>query len=136
MKAALSRGLIFVAVSSADRASKCWSGADDARVRAALTHVVSKIPGSEKLPVFAFGASSGGSFVGRLPTALKGTNLSVSCLLPQISALDRGSVKSFVSAATEGEKFPPTVFAHMSKDSHTASAVKQQMVTDLRFQMP
>merc|ERR550514_2509391 len=54
VKAALSRGLIFVAVSSADRASKCWSGADDARVRAALTHVVSKIPGSEKLPVFAF----------------------------------------------------------------------------------
>jgi hypothetical protein len=50
-------------------------------------------------------------------------------LLPQISALDRGSVKSFVSAASEGEKFPPTVFAHMSKDSHTASAVKQQMVS-------
>ena len=127
VKTVLSRGFVFVAVSSVDRTSRCWSKEDDSRVRAALSYVNSKIPGSGNLTVLAFGASSGGSFVGRLPSALRGSLLPVSCLLSQISPLDEDVVQSLGWTTSGHEPFPPTVFAYMSKDGGTASAIAKQM---------
>jgi alpha-beta hydrolase superfamily lysophospholipase len=76
---ALKRGYVVVAVSSVGR---CWSGAADApRVKRAIDAVVAKnnaqLAGK---PVFAFGASSGGAFVGILPfiTSVDGGGLCTS----------------------------------------------------------
>ncbi len=70
----------------------------------------------QKLPLFLFGASSGGGFVGQLPA-----HLSVAGVIVQISA----------TRVSPG--YPPAVFMHMERDKRTSAFVKQ-LVTYLRKQ--
>merc|ERR1719204_746751 len=60
VKAVLKRGFIALAVTSFDRMSKCWQpNVDVPRVQKAIEHVLS----GRTMPIYAFGASSGGTFV-------------------------------------------------------------------------
>jgi hypothetical protein len=77
---ALERGYAVVAVSSVGR---CWSApADGPRVKAALSDITSKNADLAGKPIFAFGASSGGAFVGALPfiTAVDGVIAQISSI--------------------------------------------------------
>jgi hypothetical protein len=82
---ALERNLIVVAVSSTNRRSKCWQLTEDGpRVVTVLNHISKRYPidtEKEPLPVFAFGASSGGAFVTGL-----GRYMKLDGFLSQISA--------------------------------------------------
>lgn len=109
---ALERGYVVVAVSSAGR---CWGGAaDGARVKRAIDAVVAKnvdLPGK---PVFAFGASSGGTFVGFLPfvTAVDGVIAQISSVhVPKLA--DKASLAEELRAQGGRGDFPPIVFSHM-----------------------
>jgi hypothetical protein len=72
---ALERNLIVVAISSTNRWSKCWQLTQDGpRVVTVLNHISKRYPiDAEKknLPIFAFGASSGGAFVTGLGRYMK-----------------------------------------------------------------
>ena len=57
VEVALKKQLIVVAASS--QQGKCWSPTDSARV----TRILQSVQSKEKVPVIAFGASSGGQFV-------------------------------------------------------------------------
>lgn len=62
----LNHNLVVVAISSIDRNSKCWQPTHDGpRVANVLTNI-SKRYQKHNMPIYAFGASSGGAFVSKL----------------------------------------------------------------------
>lgn len=85
----LDHGLVVVAVSSSDRVSKCWGASDIEPVGRVLQELSKRYQpaGSDAFRIFAFGASSGGSFVSGLATPLKERfGLPLSGFLSQIAA--------------------------------------------------
>lgn len=77
--------LVVVAMSSLNRMSKCWSPNDETRVAQVLSDIAQQY--SQKLPIFAFGASSGGSFVGRnLFSRIREKGLTLNGYIAQIAA--------------------------------------------------
>jgi hypothetical protein len=71
---ALERNLVVVAVSSKNRHSKCWNPeVDGPRVATVLQKIPDKYApvSSSPLPIWAFGASSGGGFVSALGNFMK-----------------------------------------------------------------
>jgi len=107
VKAVLKRGFIALAVTSVDRVSKCWTPSEDIdRVNIAINHVLS----GRKLPIFAFGASSGGSFVIALANS---DEVKIQALSPQIAA---GHPK---------EGSAPLIFSHMPRDTRTGNYVRR-----------
>lgn len=125
-RAALQRGYSVVAVSSTDRARKCWKthpkaedGPDYDRVSAALIEAQSRGAYSPRLPLFAVGISSGGLFATSLPLRFRvaGVNAIVSAAVCLLWG-DAGE--------TVLTSYPPHVFTHMSvKDKRTAQRVNE-----------
>lgn len=108
-RAALSAGLAVVAISSSDRARRCWSIDEDGpRVVAALQHFRAAHR-LAKLPLAALGASSGGAFVLMLPGLV-----AVDAVVSQIMA---------VPPAMLPPQMPPTLFIHMARDERTTALV-------------
>lgn len=84
VKIALKYDLLVVAMSSQDRDRKCWNGkADGDRVAEVLKEFGRRYP---DVPILAFGASSGGSFVSRLGERMESSNVRLSGFISQISA--------------------------------------------------
>jgi len=109
------RGYIVVAVSGGKGVQSCWYDTDVEKVARAVDHVrkVENI-GDANLPVFAFGASSGGSFVGELEGKLHG----LKCITPMISDVrDPDPVRTPL----------PALFLHMPRDKRTAAAVSRNI---------
>ena len=71
------------------------------------------------LPLYAFGASSGGSFVGMLPQLELKQKLSG--LIIQIAP------GPTVESKAELASYPPTVFSHMPRDERTAKFVASSL---------
>lgn len=83
VQTALDMGLVAIATSSSDWRSQCWSGFDVTSVALVLNELWHRfseenaatnsttIHGKERLPVYAFGASSGGTFVSSLAGPLQ-----------------------------------------------------------------
>lgn len=118
----LARGYVVLALGSLDRRGRrCWGHAWPPEENPDLVHTVialndfyKKFPQTKSLPLFAFGASSGGAFATLLPAAdgPRPRGLAV-----QISA---GHTKAIQE---EHKSFPPTVFVHMPRDEQTAALV-------------
>lgn len=113
-RTALNHGYVVIAISSF---GTCWSAEiDGPRVGEVLKAFYNETALSN-LPLYAFGASSGGSFVGMLPTILPHRTLSG--LIVQISpvAVTRDELKAY----------PPTVFSHMPRDERTAEFIAKNI---------
>lgn len=129
LRRVLSRGYMAVAVTSIDRESGCWTLPDLDRVEEALAHVYNSEGLASAFPLFAFGASSGGAFVGKLAdTAVVGRTL-LRCRIPQIMATP--GTPRFSTTFQNGEHdswpAPPTLFIHMPVDSRTAHRVSTSL---------
>ncbi|CAK9077627.1 unnamed protein product [Durusdinium trenchii] len=118
---ALSRGYVVMAVSGGDGRQSCWSAGDLERVAAAVAHVRKEEKLSE-MPLLAMGASSGGAFVGLLPSLDASSGIGkLACIVPEIMGVN-----------TDVNEHVPTLFIHMPRDSHTAHAVKDLTVRKVR----
>eukprot|EP01007_Sphenomonas_quadrangularis_P000416 NODE_1260_length_937_cov_100.299550_g1045_i0.p1 GENE.NODE_1260_length_937_cov_100.299550_g1045_i0~~NODE_1260_length_937_cov_100.299550_g1045_i0.p1 ORF type:complete len:290 (+),score=62.60 NODE_1260_length_937_cov_100.299550_g1045_i0:22-870(+) len=109
-RACVAAGFLAVAISSKDRISKCWTRVDLQRVVKTIQHIQTHYPSASGLPVFAFGASSGGAFVGHLAAS------------GQIELL-RGICVQIMGLPAPDQLQVPTMLDHMPLDEHTASAV-------------
>lgn len=125
------RNLAVVVMSSDDRTgSKCWSPRKDVpKVSRALDALLTRPQNSvavrlNDLPIYVFGASSGGSFASLLPTNLlrpDGSRFNLAGIAVQISG--GGGLKSGLADAETARIIPPVAFLHMPKDVRTAKAV-------------
>ena len=130
VKHALEAGFLVIAASSKDRAgTRCWSvktpGQDDddgAAVRRAIHTIVERELPRQKLPLFAFGASSGGSFVQTLPL-----------YAPEMVAVVAQIAPGLTVISPEGFRMPPsktpTAFSHMPRDASTAKKIRGAVKT-------
>jgi hypothetical protein len=99
----MQRDFAAVAFTSKNRASRCWSSADIPLVKSSFE----RLGFDPRLPVFAFGASSGGGFVTMLPPTIP-----VDGVIPEIAPGSRDA----------GDRLSvPAVFIYMSGDHHFAS---------------
>jgi len=81
VQTALDMGLVTIAMSSSNFSTKCWSGSDVTPVSLVLNELWHRFsqaqeqeestPSSSRLPLYAFGASSGGAFVSSLAGPLQ-----------------------------------------------------------------
>jgi len=116
--AALDAGYALLAVSSAGH---CWSRDDVPRLALALDAYGAEHGASRRQPMYAFGASSGGSFAGVLPGSADLPRRRIDGLIIQIAG-GPGGLGAGVLA-----RYPPTVLSHMPRDESTASAVRRSM---------
>jgi hypothetical protein len=88
VKIALDLNLLVVAVSSQNRESKCWNiQTDGPRVVTVLQEISNRLaPSSTTIPIFAFGASSGGAFVSQLQGWMSAQGLQLDGFISQIMA--------------------------------------------------
>ena len=123
-RTALSRRFVVIAISSF---GTCWSrDVDGPRVDEVLETFFSD-DALKDLPLYAFGASSGGSFVSELPFITHVTQ--IAGLIIQIAP---GPRLSEMTPTSDLARYPPTVFSHMPRDERTAEFVKMS-IEDLRF---
>ena len=140
VRQALARGYAVFAPSSVDRTGrKCWSHRVDGprivKMYHALLHLhmypavataTEQMP-QATLPVFAFGASSGGYFAASMPLYLPSI---INAAVPQVATLPTRKTEQFLDAATKGgEPFPPILFLHMERDERTNARVKDILPT-------
>lgn len=115
VRAVLGRGYAAVALSSRDRHSKCWAlHADGPRARGALEELRRR-HGLAEAPLYALGASSGGSFVAGLALEMQLDAVGV-----MIAAPPRALLKGRAD-------YPPALFLHMPRDTTTAHGVEAAM---------
>jgi hypothetical protein len=120
---ALARGYVVAAVSSR---GACWDASVDARrVVRALSRVSRLVPELAGKPTFAFGASSGGAFVGALPFygAVDGVVSQISSIRLPSRLRDAASLGEELRAQGGRGDYPPVVFSHMSRDVLTGELV-------------
>lgn len=120
---ALARGYVVAAVSSR---GACWDATVDARrVVRALSRVSRLVPELAGKPTFAFGASSGGAFVGALPFygAVDGVVSQISSIRLPSRLRDAASLGEELRAQGGRGDYPPVVFSHMSRDVLTGELV-------------
>jgi len=116
----LCRGYIPLAISSSNREHKCWEEKDIERVARVIRFICDKLrlPSDDTIPIYAIGASSGGSFVASFGAEAKKFGLKVRAIAVQIMSLH--SIRYDI---------PPVVFVHMSRDKrmarHIASVIPQ-----------
>lgn len=123
-RTALSRRFVVIAISSF---GTCWSrDVDGPRVDEVLETFFSD-DALKDLPLYAFGASSGGSFVSELPFITHAAQ--IAGLIIQIAP---GPRLSEMTPTSDLARYPPTVFSHMPRDERTAEFVKMS-IEDLRF---
>jgi hypothetical protein len=96
------RGFAAVAFTAADKVSRCWMEEDMAPVRSSIK----KLDFNRQLPTFAFGASSGGSFVTTLSAGL------IDGVIVEVSPGDPSTAEELVV---------PVAFIYMPKDMEWAS---------------
>ena len=125
VKMAVQKNMAVMAISSIDRVNKCWVYKHDRmRVIKAIRYIYTKVPSSQegrKLPLYLFGVSSGGSFVGTFAQDAKSAHLQVSAICVQVM---------FVRIHRESAAMVPTIFVHMPLDAQTA-----QMISNVVLQM-
>lgn len=122
---ALKRRLAVAAVSSR---GGCWRPSLDApRVRAALERVRERAANGAlaAAPTYAFGASSGGAFVGALPfaTPVDGVVSQIASVRLPARLTTRAALGEELRAFGGRGEYPPVVFSHMSRDAATARSV-------------
>ena len=113
---ALLHGLVVVAVSSHDRKSKCWSFQDGSIVAKVVLELGQRLKLGDK-PIFAFGASSGGSFVG-------------SSLVKALGDRLNGFIAQIAAPQPDLKTARPGVYITMNRDvrsDHSAEAAVQKM---------
>ena len=123
-KTALKRGFAIIAISSMDRSTKCWTQGDIERVAIALSIVLNHTD-LKDAPLYALGASSGGSFILTL-ASLPYPKFTAICsqimsLHPAEQAMESEIKRSVL------HHYPSTLFVHMSRDVRTAQAVNESM---------
>ena len=118
VKEALSRNIAVVAVSSNNRQHKCWiQKSDRLPVINAIKHVYAVANVSVEtspIPLYLFGASSGGSFVGTFAQDAKTGGIPVSALCVQII---------YIKIHRFDESLTPILFVHMPLESHTKKMI-------------
>jgi hypothetical protein len=120
----LKLGLIALAVSSANRVQKCWGQKDPANVEKVLKHLYYlnfNFDNSTQIPLFLYGASSGGSFVGFFSEWVRSKGIHVAGNIIVISTLN------FVGTSDKRANFDystPTVFIHMPKDVDMSESIE------------
>mmetsp|Transcript_391 Transcript_391/g.594 ORF Transcript_391/g.594 Transcript_391/m.594 type:complete len:231 (+) Transcript_391:3-695(+) len=106
---------MVVAISSADRHdSRCWSGMDGPIVAKVLLRIQDCLDsGNKKIPLLAFGASSGGGFV--------------SSVLPQAITTAGGTLHGYISQIAASSRSTPlsSVFITMNRDTRTDANAKE-----------
>ena len=113
VRAILLREYVAIAVSSIDRESKCWMLEDKNRVSEAIKYIYSKLDIKlNAIPLFAFGASSGGYFVSTFGSTANEFGLTVSAICMQISTLHSSS-----------KNIPPVMFVYMHRDRRMAMQI-------------
>ncbi len=110
----LDHGLVVVAISSSNRNSKCWNLSTDVQpLGNVLLELSKRYQTHGSVPIFAFGASSGGAFVSTIATPLKeGFGLRVDGFLSQIAAVQND------------ESTPCQVYITMNRDKRTDTNAK------------
>jgi hypothetical protein len=107
---ALDLNLVVVAISSQNRQRKCWSTEQDGpRAVNVLTEFVTRfsVDKKQQIPIYAFGASSGGSFVSQLGSVMMANGLVLDGFLSQIMA------------ETSPVEVGCTVYITMNRDTRT-----------------
>lgn len=117
---ALKHNLLVVAVSSQDRIRKCWNARSDGdRVAGVLREFGSRYNG---VPLWAFGASSGGAFVSRLAENMRSEGVELSGFISQISANTPSPTNGLDCA----------VYITMNRDLGTDERAKEHLQTWLK----
>lgn len=137
VQAALDMGLVAVATSSSNWRSKCWSGFDVTPVALVLNELwhrfsednkavnstTTSILGKERLPVYAFGASSGGAFVSSLAGPLQSRfGIRLNGFISQIAA-EPTNPKQDLQEPNDLCK----VYITMNKDTNVDNAAKNRV---------
>lgn len=121
--------LAVVAISSQNRDSKCWAHGDGERVAKVLGNVYAKFEKEAnsggtgpRIPVLAFGASSGGGFVGSaLVESMEDTEAKqLDGYISQIAAPEPRAHKT-----TDQHKLPVAVYITMNRDERTDASAKE-----------
>jgi hypothetical protein len=105
------------AVTSTDRNTGCWSSADTKKVQAVIGVMRQRYSLERNLPLFSFGASSGGSFV--WGQALRGE---IDGAIIQIMSVN--AQKKYTSV--------PVIFSSMPRDLLTAKAMQKDSSTQFQ----
>eukprot|EP01062_Namystynia_karyoxenos_P083199 TRINITY_DN9523_c0_g1_i1.p1 TRINITY_DN9523_c0_g1~~TRINITY_DN9523_c0_g1_i1.p1 ORF type:complete len:419 (+),score=97.42 TRINITY_DN9523_c0_g1_i1:81-1259(+) len=121
-RAALSRGLAAVAISSQDRElSRCWefhappSREGDVRPVTDVLSALRQRWHAEQFPLYVIGASSGGAFVQVLPHHLAVSGVVAQIMRPLGAILGRPPKRG---------PYPPLLFVHMPRDEGTAAEIE------------
>lgn len=118
VRMALERNMAVVAVTSSNRQHKCWvMKSDKVPVINAIKYVYQKagiIAETASVPLYLYGASNGGSFVGTFAQEAKFEGLVVSAICVQIM---------FIKIHRFDEDMIPALFIHMPLDTHTKKMV-------------
>jgi hypothetical protein len=112
---AVDMGYLVVAISSKDRRSGCWGGSDNIRVSTVLQRLRSRYD-LQHLPLYAYGASSGGSFVANL---INHDGIRVDGVMVQIMSIN--------AAALQNVSIPIALTA-MPRDNRTATRMRQNAI--------
>jgi zinc transporter 2 len=120
--AVLQKGLVALAVTSANRITGCWDGSDADRVRTVVANVTAKLQSTNQMgpgqattpppPLYAFGASSGARFTLMMPSL----GFELAGIAAQIMSIP-------VRVLQNRAPYPPTIFVHMPKDKHMAGRI-------------
>ena len=114
---ALERGFVPIAISSHAGQRSCWSSSDGPEIAALLQYFMKEMESMlSTLPLFALGASSGGTFVSALPAHIE---LQGVCL--QISGLRMNAIELL---SEQGKMYPPTLDIYMSSPPFSARGVQ------------
>lgn len=110
---ALERRWVVAAVSSENRAHKCWGPRDPPRLKAVLDHIISKT--GAPMRTATIGASSGGAMSARLASAVNE--------LPGLV----GTVAQIMPASQPALLEKPIRFVHMRRDARRAAIINKQV---------
>lgn len=110
---ALERGWVVAAVSSENRAHKCWGPRDPPRLKVVLDRIVSKT--GAPMRTATIGASSGGAMSARLASA--------DTELPGLV----GTVAQIMPASQPALLEKPIRFVHMRRDTRRAAVINKQV---------
>eukprot|EP00040_Diaphanoeca_grandis_P018453 m.97086 g.97086 ORF g.97086 m.97086 type:complete len:337 (-) comp26946_c0_seq7:87-1097(-) len=115
---AVGHRMVVVAPSSANRVSKCWDVyTDGPRLKSMLDRLLEREL-LQHLPVFAFGASSGGAMAYFMPEYYQ----EMKAIAVQVAALPNAFLQQLISP-----DFPPTLLLHMSRDARTQAFVEENI---------
>lgn len=118
----LKQKMIVISISSQDRQSKCWNLRGDIETVMSILSEFKKEHHIESLPLYAFGASSGGQFVGAMGTdSAFSTKLNLKGVIVQISAIGIDSKQLSQKLSV------PVMYIPMARDQRLLEIVREQM---------